>query len=321
MNIFEVVVEYVKEKELFGEWADMLEIFEKVAVKQPTGLDIVSRSCLGVGGTLPQAVPGVASIGCLQIALLILDDMLDEDPHGIYHDIGPGRAANLASSFQSAGIRALMEEDYPIEVKLAAVKSMNEMMGATALGQELDVQKVENEADYWDVVRKKSSPYCKAALHVGALMGGASLEVSEQVRDLGLVYGELLQIHDDLKDTLATPAGPDWVQWHPALPILFAQVVDHPDRARFMELRDNIEDPDILREAQTILIRCGAFSYCLDQIIHRYNEAMSQLAEIDLVDFPSLEKIFEDMLEPVRQMIAVLAGDDTVDAIIKELAA
>ena len=320
MNIFEAVVEYVKENDLFSEWADMLEIFEKVAVKQPTGWDIVYSSCLGVGGQFEQAVPGVTSIACMQIAILILDDILDKDPHGIYHEIGPGRAANMASSFQSAGILALMEENYPVEVKLAAVESMNAVMGATALGQEMDVQKVENESDYWDVVRKKSSPYCKAALHVGAAVGGASFEVSEQVRGLGEVYGELLQIHDDLKDTLATPAGSDWVNWHPALPILFAQVVDHPNRTRFMELRGNIEDPDALREAQTILIRCGAFSYCLDQIILRYKMALSQLDEINLVDSSNLKKLFEDMAEPARKMITVLVGADEMEERFAEVA-
>jgi geranylgeranyl pyrophosphate synthase len=196
------------------------------------------------------------------------------------------------------------------------VNSLNEMMGTTAFGQMRDVQSPDNQADYWDVVRKKSSPYCKAALHVGALLGGVSHETSKKIRELGVVYGELLQIHDDLRDTLKTPAGPDWLNWHPTLPILYAQVVDHPDRARFIALRETIAESESLHEAQTILIRSGAISYCLDQLVARYKTAKALLAEIDLVNPPDLERLFDDMIEPARQMIEALGATNQLDELI-----
>jgi geranylgeranyl pyrophosphate synthase len=170
-------------------------------------------------------------------------------------------------------------------------------------------------------VRKKSSPYCKAALHIGALLGGASPETGEKVRELGEIYGELLQIHDDLKDTLGKPAGPDWLNWHPTLPILFAQVVDHPDRDRFLALREVIEEPEALREAQTILIRCGAISYCLDQLITRYQTAKRHLAEINLANPASLERLFEDMAEPARAMIQALGVTNELEDLIGAMTA
>jgi hypothetical protein len=51
---------------------------------------------------------------------------------------------------------------------------------------------------------------------------------------------------------------------------LFAQIVDHPARRRFMELYANISLPDALGEAQEILIHCGAVSYCIDQLLRRH---------------------------------------------------
>jgi geranylgeranyl pyrophosphate synthase len=316
MDFFERVVAYVEERDLFGEWGEMLETFEEIASKQPTGWDIVSQACVGVGGTIEQALPGVAAIGCLQIAILIIDDVLDRDPHGIYRKMGEGGAANLASSFQSAGLQAILNEDLPAGTKIAVVNSLNEMMGTTALGQMRDVRGVDNEADYWDVVREKSSPYCSAALYVGALLGGASVEIGEQIRELGVVYGELLQIHDDLRDTLKTPAGPDWLNWHPTLPILYAQAVDHPQRERFTVLRETIAEPESLREAQTILIRCGAISYCLDQLVRRYQKAKALLAEIDLANPGSFGLLFEDMIEPARGMIKALGATNQLDELI-----
>lgn len=316
MDIFKAVVSYVKEKRLFSEWVEMLDIFEEIAAKHPMGWEIVAFACSSVGGTTDQAIPGMAAVGCMQIALIIIDDMLDNDPQGVYRKIGSGQASNLVSAFLATGVRVILEEDLTLDTKLAVVYSFNEMIGTTALGQMQDIKHPDNEADYWDAVRKKSSPYCKAALYIGSLFGGASPETAEKIRQLGEIYGELLQIHDDLKDTLATPAGPDWLNWQPTLPILFAQVVDHPDRERFLALREDIEKPEVLREAQTILIRCGAISYCLDQLITRYQTAKTSLAEIKLVNPTHLEILFEEMVEPARQMMKALEAKRDLEDVV-----
>jgi len=310
MNLFEAVVDLVKEKDLFGDWPAMFHIFERAARREPQGWDIVFLACLSVGGTIEQAVPAVAALGCQQIAIIIIDDLLDEDPRGVHNEIGTARAANLASAFQAAGMRGGIEGGYPNAGTLAGGERIAHVIVRTALGQELDVQIPDSEEDYWHVVRSKSSPYWETALYTGAMLGGASFEVGERLRQLGEIYGELLQIHDDLKDTLADPASPDWIQRRITLPILFAEVVDHPDRARFLELRGNIGDPDALREAQTILVRCGAISYCLDQLISRCQIARNHLSSIDLVDSAWLEKLIEDMVEPARQMIQTLGCAD-----------
>lgn len=79
----------------------------------------------------------------------------------------------------------------------------------------------------------------------------------------------MIQLHDDLNDTMAVPANPDWLQGRKPLPILFAQSVDHPDHARFQELCQDISNENALREAQDILIRCGGVSYCAGSVPHR----------------------------------------------------
>jgi hypothetical protein len=66
------------------------------------------------------------------------------------------------------------------------------------------------------------------------------------------------QIHNDLNDTMAVPANPDWRLDRSPLPILFAQVVEYAEKERFLGLCQNISNPVALTEAQTILIRCGA---------------------------------------------------------------
>lgn len=98
---------------------------------------------------------------------------------------------------------------------------------------------------------------------------------------------------------MATPANPDWINGRSPLPILFAQVVDHPARTRFLELRRAIPDPAALEETQTILVRCGAISYAVDQLLSRYRLAEEKLAATRLVYKIELETLLDEVMEPV----------------------
>ena len=125
MNIYNAVIEYVEDMGLFAGWPYMLEVFKEAAHKQPHGWDILVPACTAVGGTKEQAVPGVAALGCLQIAILIIDDLLDEDLRGVHHQIGSAQAANLASTFQSDGLRIITGLDLPADTRLGILRSFN----------------------------------------------------------------------------------------------------------------------------------------------------------------------------------------------------
>lgn len=106
----------------------------------------------------------------------------------------------------------------------------------------------------------------------------------------------MIQIHDDMNDCMAAPAGPDWIQGRSPLPILFAQTVAHTDRGRFLELRQRIHEVEVLREAQEILIKSGAISYCIDRLLCRYRDAHSVSTSMKLVHPDKLEAILEEVI-------------------------
>jgi geranylgeranyl pyrophosphate synthase len=143
-------------------------------------------------------------------------------------------------------------------------------------------------------------------LEIGALLGGAPAEVAGGLKELGHLYGEMIQIHDDLNDALETPANPDWLAGRTSLPILFAQIVDHPDRQRFLELRGQASDPERLAEAQTILIRCGAISYGVDQLVWRDQQARAILDGLSLYKREDLEKMLDEVIDPVKKLFSTL---------------
>jgi hypothetical protein len=86
------------------------------------------------------------------------------------------------------------------------------------------------------------------------------------------------------------------------LPILFAQTVEHAERAHFLELRREITDKSVLLEAQDILIRCGAVSYCVDQILRRHQVAQEIVAALSLPRQGVLDALIEGMVSPVWKL-------------------
>jgi geranylgeranyl pyrophosphate synthase len=302
MDIYEQIINYFLATPRVDAWEEMQALFRHIASRRPDHWLLPVKACEAVGGTPDQAIPAAVAFACSHISIILVDDMLDSDPRGEYQRIGAPVAANLACAFQAAGLTAITRCKGKAGARLVALDSLNQMIITTALGQYWDIQCPADEAAYWRIVQTKSSPFFGAALHIGALLGESSVETAGKLKELGNLYGEMIQIHDDLNDTLAVPANPDWIQGRLPLPILFAQTVDHVERARFLELRREIADEGALLEAQDILIRCGAVSYCVDQILRRHRSAQGIITALSLPRRNVLEALIEEVVAPVWKL-------------------
>jgi geranylgeranyl pyrophosphate synthase len=304
MDIYAQIVEDFSNLPHIKEWVEVRSLFRRVASSKPGHWILPVRACESVGGHLEQAVPAVMAVACSHLAIVLVDDMLDADPRGEHLRAGSPAAANMACALQAAALASIARTGMEHEAKLAALESINEMFLTTALGQYWDVGSLEiEEADYWRITKTKSSPFFGAAFQLGALMGGASVKIAGHVRELGCLYGEMVQIHDDINDSMAEPANPDWIEGRSPLPILFAQRVDHPARARFEELRPQAgTDLQALKEAQDILIQCGALSYCVDQLLNRYQTVRGILSTLSIARPSVLTALFEETVAPVWEL-------------------
>lgn len=306
MDTYQSTVDYLLTFPIFDSWHEMENILQRAASTRPRDWELPVITCQALGKSAEQAVPASAALACAQISIILVDDMLDNDPRGEYHLIGNGRAANLAVAFQAASVEALIRSRIDRKAIHEAVNSLSQMMSTTAFGQELDIHNPVDETSYWRVVKKKSAPFYGCAFHLGALFADTTEEVSNGLKRLGELYGEMIQIHDDLNDTMAVPANSDWLQGRKPLPILFAQSVEHPDRERFIELYQNILAEDALREAQEILIRCGAVSYCVDQLLCRHQAAQRILDNTPLPNKGVVDSVIQDIIAPVKRLFDTL---------------
>ncbi len=289
-------------------WPDIAALFERAAGKPRPDWEWPVVACRAVGGDPIAAIPGAAAIGCLYISIILVDDMLDEDPRGEHLRRGCGPTANIALALQAAAFRVIDQAAVSAERRAAVTSSLAWLALATCWGQDLDAQNLEGEDNYWKVVRAKSTPFYGTALHVGALLGNAPLKVADALRDVGLLLGEVIQIQDDLMDTFQVPAAPDWTQGRLSLPILYARTADHPDRARFMELLSQANDPGALREAQRILLRCGAVSYCAYQILQRQRQVRRMIDGLSLTDPAPIWNLWTEQIQPLIQLLSTRLG-------------
>lgn len=306
MEIYQSAVAYLLNIPIFDSWKEMKIILQRAAALRPRDWQLPVIACQAVSTSPDKAIPASAALACAQVSIILVDDLLDDDPRGEYRRIGNGRASNIAIAFQAAGMDALLRSRASSPVRLKATDSLNRMMLTTAHGQELDIQNPADEAAYWQVVENKSAPFYGCALQLGAILAEAGEDVTKDLERLGRLYGEMIQIHDDLNDTMAVPANPDWLQKRKPLPILFALTVKHPDHTKFLDLYQNITNVDALKESQEILIRCGAVSYCVDQLVRRYQTAQDILRKTPLPNKEVVDVLIEGVIAPVRKLFETL---------------
>jgi geranylgeranyl pyrophosphate synthase len=317
MEMYQAVIDYLWGIPVIRDWPEVRALLAQAAARQQKHWRLPLMVCEAVGQPAERAIAAVAAIACAQIGVLLIDDMLDEDPRGEYHHSGPGKASNYAAAFQAASLEAVLRHNQQPAGKLSALQKINRMLLVLALGQHLDVQAAVDETIYWKIVENKSASFFGTAFYLGAMAGGASKTTAGKLERIGRLYGEMIQVHDDLNDTMAVPANPDWLQGRSPLPILFAKVVDHTERTRFVKLCEEITDETALRQAQDILVRCGAVSYCVDQLLRRYQSAREVLRTVQLARPDSIESLLEEVIAPVQNLFEAI-GVSPLVAVIPE---
>jgi len=263
-----------------------------------------ARICQAVGGDEVDAVSIVAANIALHTGVVMIDDLLDQDNRFDRFSITTGDRANYASAFFAAAYSALMQCSLPRSAQYRMMEYLTACIAMTAQGQDLDTHsEVSNEADYWQISHLKSSPFFSAAFYLGALAGNASQDLANDLKQIGGIYGEMVQIHDDVKDCFSVPASRDWCLDRYPLPVLHAHLVDYPDREIFASIHPEIQDIRKLRQAQTLLLRCGAVGYCIYCLIQRSEKIESLASSLSLPNPKPFHEVLSTVIRPAYQLL------------------
>lgn len=294
-------------------WLGVYTFFDEKIKSPRVDWELPLYACEAVGSNPEFALPGSAALACLQISIILVDDILDNDPRGEYHRMGYGPTANLALALQAAAFRLIEQASFPAEQQIHLVACLAKLTLDTSAGQAWDAENLQGEENYWKVVRAKSVPFYASALQLGGIIGNAPAEMTQSLYELGALIGEMIQIKDDLTDAFETPANADWTEGRNNLLLLYAKTAVHPQQAQFIALLPQTDQPEALEQAQQILISCGAVSYCAYHLIERYQEAHNLLASLDLPRPARLHSIMRHYAESLTELLKLGGINVSVD--------
>ena len=94
MDIYQTTTEYLLKLPIFDSWHEIGSILRRSAATRPRDWELPVIACEALGQAREMAIPASAALACAQISVILVDDMLDDDPRGEYHRIGNGRAVS-----------------------------------------------------------------------------------------------------------------------------------------------------------------------------------------------------------------------------------
>lgn len=303
-HYYDVIKQLIWELPVVQKWSIIADLVDQSCGGKPLEMQLPFVMCDLECGEPLRAAPGVAAIVLTQVSIILVDDILDDDPRGLYHEIGAGQAANLALACQTAAFDLLTMTDCSDAAKVALCETISAINSQTALAQRDDTNNTDgDEMAYWRIMAAKSAPFYAGSAQMGAILGRATAERRELYYDFGHLYGRIVQLHDDLKDAMTTPAKPDWQRPNNNLLMLYAKTAAHPQRERFLRLLDQVTyDPIALREAQQIIIQSGALGYFAYHLTQLHKESKKLVAKFPNPEHHQVQKILSGFMAPLTHM-------------------
>jgi octaprenyl-diphosphate synthase len=216
-------------------------------------LTILSNYAVGGEGSRYNSIRMATVMEFLHTATLVHDDIIDKADtrrnRPTVNALYGNETAVLMGDwlYMSAFETSLAERSLPIlDILTSVTRKMTEgeLLQLTLLGH-ADV----SEANYLDVLKRKTAYLFSASCEIGAILGGATEQQQTALREYGLNLGTAFQLIDDLLDFTSTEAalgkasGADLLGGKVTLPLIYLREAD-PSTLELIErvLRDGNYD-------------------------------------------------------------------------------
>ena len=234
-------------------------------------LTILANYAVGGDGSRYNSIRMATVMEFLHTATLVHDDIIDKADtrrkRPTINALYGNETAVLMGDwlYMSAFETSLAERSLPIlDILTRVTRKMTEgeLLQLTLLGH-ADI----SEAQYFDVLKRKTAYLFSASCEIGAILGKASEEQQTALRDYGLNLGTAFQLIDDLldftssEDALGKAAGADLLGGKVTLPLIY--------------LRE--AEPKNLEMVQTVL-REGRYTTVSQQEV---DEALAETGALD----------------------------------------
>ena len=235
-------------------------------------LTILSNYAVGGDGSRYNSIRMATVMEFLHTATLVHDDIIDKADtrrnRPTVNALYGNETAVLMGDwlYMSAFETSLAERSLPIlDILTRVTRKMTEgeLLQLTLLGH-ADV----SEAQYFDVLKRKTAYLFSASCEIGAILGEATEEQQTALRDYGLNLGIAFQLIDDLldftssDDALGKAAGADLLGGKVTLPLIYLREAE-PNTLEMVQtvLREGRYSTITQQELRDALDRTGALDH------------------------------------------------------------
>jgi len=265
-------------------------------------LTILSNYAVGGEGGRYNSIRMATVMEFLHTATLVHDDIIDKADtrrnRPTVNALYGNETAVLMGDwlYMSAFETSLAERSLPIlDILTSVTRKMTEgeLLQLTLLGH-ADV----SEAQYLDVLKRKTAYLFSASCEIGAILGGATEKQQTALREYGLNLGTAFQLIDDLldftstEDALGKAAGADLLGGKVTLPLIY--------------LRDS--DPSALETIRQILDK-GSYETTTQQ------DLLSALKRTNSLE--RARKLADEYAENARAALEALTESDYCDSLLE----
>lgn len=235
---------------------------------------LVALSACALGYKDKQHITLAAVIEFIHTATLLHDDVVDES------DLRRGKDTANAIWGNAASVLVgdfLYSRSFEMMVSVNSMRVMDVLSHTTnaiAEGEVLQLLNINNpdtsEAQYIEVIRRKTAKLFEAATQLGAILTNQDQQIEQAVASYGLHLGNAFQIMDDMLDYTANPdelgknLGDDLAEGKPTLPLIHAMA--NGSEAQSNVIRNTIKegDRDAYPAILDIIVQTGSLEYTAD---------------------------------------------------------
>jgi octaprenyl-diphosphate synthase len=261
-------------------------------------LTILSNYAVGGDGSCYSSIRMATVMEFLHTATLVHDDVIDKADlrrkRPTVNALYGNETAVLMGDwlYMSAFETSLAERSLAIlDILTSVTRKMTEgeLLQLTLLGHG-DV----TEAQYFDVLKRKTAYLFSASCEIGSILGGASEKQQTSLRDYGLNLGTAFQLIDDLldftssEDALGKAAGADLLGGKVTLPLIYLRDAE-PQMLEMVQtvLREGKYDTVAQEDLREVMVRTGALEKArtrADEYAENACAALDNLPESDYCD-------------------------------------
>lgn len=255
---------------------------------------LVALSACALGYEGKEHTTLAAIIEFIHTATLLHDDVVDESDMRRGEDTANAIWGNPASVLVGDFLYSRSFEMMVGINNMRVMDLLSHTTNAIAEGEVLQLLNINNpdtsEAEYLEVIRRKTAKLFEAATQLGAVLTNKEADIERDMATYGLHLGNAFQIMDDMLDYIADPGelgknlGDDLAEGKPTLPLIHAIAHGTEEQANFIKKTIKEGNRDAYSEILAIIHSTGSLDYTMHFAAKEAQKAINALSNI--IDSP-----------------------------------